>query len=237
MAKAGLEPDSNTTRPIYLHLTSNETLLIEAWEVLKNLHKDGHVVPVAAVNVVLEATIKLGYLEKAVGLYKELHRICEGGPNTETFNVLLQGTSRIAQGAVSNKGAAMFLASEMRALGIKADWLTYDRFILVCLQEEDFEDAFRYLEEMKTVGADKEEKGRKGWWMRKGTASLLIRRCVNTGDPRAWNLLAEVEDRGFDDGRLREWVETNWKGSEFLERSQEKETIEQLVKPLKWAVV
>lgn len=209
MAKAGLEPDSSTTRPIFLHLTQDNSLPDKAWKVLKALHKDGHAVPTAAVNVVIEAMIKNGHFSKAIELYKELHRICESGPNTETFNILLQGTTR-----QSNKSMAMFLASEMRALGVKADRLTYDRFILVCVNDDDYEDAFRYLEEMKTVGADKEADGQKGWWMRGGTAALLAQRCAKADDPRVWDVLAEAERRYLDHGRLRKWVEANWKGRE-----------------------
>lgn len=208
MSKAGHEPNSYTTRPVFLYLTQDHTLSNRAWNVLKSLHEDGHVVPVAAVNVVIEAKINLGYFDKAVEFYKELHTICEGGPNGETFNILLQGTQR--QG---NKSMAMFLASEMRALGIKADRLTYDRFILVCLKEDDYEDAFRYLEEMKSVGADKEENGQKGWWMRGGTGVLMVQRCVKARDPRAWDVLNELENRALtSDHKLRKWAEENWEG-------------------------
>jgi hypothetical protein len=209
MAKAGLEPDSSTTRPLFLYLTQNTSLSDKAWRVLKSLHQDGHVIPTAAVNVVIEAKVQRGHLGPAVEFYKELHTICESGPNTETFNILLQGISR-----QPDKSRAMFFASEMRALGVKADRLTYDRFILVCVYDEDYEDAFRYLQEMKTVGADKEENGQKGWWMRGGTATALVQRCAKAGDPRVWGLLTEMRERGLDHGRLRKQVEDNWKGEE-----------------------
>jgi pentatricopeptide repeat protein len=206
MAKAGLEPNSSTTRSVFLYLIKDNTLPDKAWQVLKSLQKDGHVIPTAAVNVVIEAKINLKQFGDAVEFYKDLHHICESGPNTETFNILLQGTSR-----QSTKAMAMFFASEMRALGVKPDRLTYDRFILACLKDGDYEDAFRYLEEMKTVGADKEEDGQKGWWMRGGTANMLTQRCVKANDPRAWDLMAEMDRRGIDTGRLRAWVEANWK--------------------------
>ena len=206
MAKAGLEPSSSTTRPVFLYLIKDYTLPDKAWQVLKSLYHDGHVIPTAAVNVVIEAKIKLKQFGDAVEFYKELHHICESGPNTETFNLLLQGASR-----QSTKTTVMFFASEMRALGVKPDRLTFDRVILACLKDEDYEDAFRYLEEMKIIGADKEEDGQKGWWMRGGTANMLTQRCVKARDPRAWDLLAEMDRRGIDTGRLRAWVVANWK--------------------------
>ena len=212
MAKAGLEPESSTTRPLFHYLSQSNSLLNRAWQVLKSLQQDGHVIPTAAANVVIEASIQREKFAQAVKLYKELHTICRSGPNTETFNILLQGTTRH-----STKSMAIFFASEMKALKVKADRLTYDRFILACLSDEDYEDALRYLEEMKVVGADKEEDGQKGWWMRGGTALTLVQRCAKAGDHRVWELLAEMERRKMDQGRLRRWVQANWDGEERRE--------------------
>jgi len=132
----------------------------------------------------------------------------------ETFNVLLRGIERY-----SSKDVAMFLAGEMSALGIKANELTYDRFILVCVKAEDYEDAFRYLEEMMEVGADVDDNGEKtdkGWWMRKGTASNLARRCICEGDERGWLILKEMEERGMGSPKLKSWAVGQWKGRENM---------------------
>jgi pentatricopeptide repeat protein len=159
---------------------------------------------VAAANVVIEATIHTGQVERAVELYKKLHDICKGGPNTETFNALLQGTSRH-----DRKDLSMFLAGEMQALGIKPDYLTYDRLILACLKQDDYEDAFRYLEEMVDVGADQPDGG---WYMRPGTAKLMIERCVGNGDQRTWKILDEMDRRQMKTFSLRDWADQKWKG-------------------------
>jgi hypothetical protein len=224
MAKAGLEPDSNTTRPLYLYLTQSDSLPDKAWQLLKSFTEDGHAVPSAAVNVVIEAKIQRGQFPEAVDFYKELHTICDSGPNTETFNILLQGTTRH-----STKSMGMFFASEMRSLGVRPDRLTYDRLILVCLLDNDYEDAFRYLEEMKTVGAEKEEDGQVGWWMRPGTVSMLTQRCAKAGDSRAWGLLDEFDRRNMvDKWRLRKLVEETWKRKGKEERREpESQTIAQ----------
>ena len=207
MSNVGLEPDSSTTRPLYLHISKSAALPPKAWAVLQALHENDHAIPVAAANVVIEASIAVGPFREAVELYKQLHKICESGPNTETFNILFQGLSKSGP-----KGMAMFLASEMKALGIKADDLTYDRLILICLREDDYEDAFRYLEEMKAIGRDKGEGSQKGWWMRGGTSSALVRRCIVAGDKRAWDILSEMEVRGVGSAKLRNWAEENWNG-------------------------
>lgn len=206
MSQAGLEPDSNSTRPLYLYLSSSANLPHKGWKVLHDLYEDGHAIPIAAVNVVIESTISVGHFDEAIGLYKQTHELCDSGANTETFNIMLQGCSR-----QESKDLAMFLASEMTALGVKPDQLTYDRLILVCLNEDDYGDAFLYLEEMKAAGETKGDKD--GWWMRSGTATAMIKRCVANDDERAWSVLDEMEKRNYiKSGRLRAWVEQNWRG-------------------------
>jgi pentatricopeptide repeat protein len=207
MTKAGLEPGSAATRPIYLYLTQDPSLPLKAWDILQDMYDNGHVVPIAAVNVVIEACVTNRKLDEAVELYKQIHKICETGPNTETFNVILQGASR-----TKGKDFGMFIASEMRALGVNPDHLTYDRLIMICAKEEDYEDAFLYLEEMIKVGAERLDNGRKGWWMRNGTASYLVRRCIASRDNRAWQLLDEMDERGLDTEKLKVSVEQMWKG-------------------------
>jgi pentatricopeptide repeat protein len=209
MAKAGVEPTPSTTRPLFVHLSQDHTLPRHAWQTLQRLFDDGHAVPIAAVNVVLESFIAVHQFEDALETYKNLHTICEAGPDTETFNVLFQGSTR-----AKRKDVSMFLASEMHALGIPADNLTYDRLILVCLNQTDYEDAFRYLDEMVQVGADRVEEGtgRVGWWMRKGTAKGMVRTCVKFMDERVWDLLREMKKRGMDTSSLENWVRTTWTG-------------------------
>lgn len=212
MSKAGLEPDSSCTRPLYLYLSSLEERPSKAWKVLQDLYEDGHTIPIAAINVVIEATIAVGHFDEAVSLYKHTHTLCESGANTETFNIVLQGCSH-----QRSKDRAMFLASEMAALGIKPDRLTYDRLIMVCLKEDDYEDAFLYLEEMEAVSNRKGEED--GWRMRGGTASAFIKKCVAKNDDRVWLLLEDIERRpDINSGRLRAWVEENWKGDQDPKR-------------------
>jgi hypothetical protein len=207
MTKAGVLPDTSTTRPLFLYLTSSESLPLHAWSILTSLREAGNVIPVAAINVILESLNVLGKVDEAISVYKKLHDICEEGPNTETFNILLQGVSK----QKDKKDLAMFLAAEMAALRVKADRLTYDRLILSCLQVDDYEDGFRYLEEMILVGQGQEvEDGKKGWWMRTGTAQELVRRCVVSKDERAWDLLDEMTERGMANHKLRGWANTQW---------------------------
>ncbi|CAG8982300.1 hypothetical protein HYALB_00014027 [Hymenoscyphus albidus] len=191
MEKAKIKPESASTRPIYTYLSQSPTRPKQAWYVIQDLFTQGHPIHVAAVNVIIEGAIANDNFEEAMGYYKELHKICATGPSTETFNLLFQG----AEKCENMKSTAMFLVAEMIAAGVKADFLTYDRLILICLKEDDYEDAFRYLDEMIEVGKDKFENGQKGWWMRRGTAGLMVRRCAEKGDERAKLILDQISMR------------------------------------------
>ncbi|KAG9229762.1 pentatricopeptide repeat protein-like protein [Amylocarpus encephaloides] len=191
MSKAGCEPDSGTTRSIYRVLTGYSSHTpFQAWRRLKDDFGHGHPVHIAAANVIIEAAITSNTFELGLDMYKELNSICAMGPNTETFNILLQGAEKR-----KIKKNAMFLASEMIAHGVKADHLTYDRLIMICLNEDNYDDAFNYLDEMAEVGKDKFEQGRKGWWMRKGTLATMVERCVVAGDNRWVQILEEAVRR------------------------------------------
>ncbi|CZR66735.1 uncharacterized protein PAC_16636 [Phialocephala subalpina] len=210
MSKANIEPDATSTRPLFLHLSQSKEYPRMAWDDLKSLSADGHQIPVAAANVVLEACTEVGRFDEAVALYKELHEIIETGPNTDTFNMLLQGAVYAGR-----KDLCMFLASEMAALDVKPNLITYDRLILACLPEKDYEDAFKYLEEMISVGDDK---GDGGWWMRQGTAAAMVRRCAAAGDERAWEIINEMKNRGMKLGNHEKIIQDTW-GQEKIDGS------------------
>lgn len=97
----------------------------------------------------------------------------------------------------------MFLASEMLALSITPDALTYDRLLLVCLDQDDYEDAFRYFEEMK---------GR-GWAPRQGTLVAMVKKCAERGDERAFEIYREIQAEGMETAKIRKWLRDNWTGS------------------------
>jgi pentatricopeptide repeat protein len=236
MKKARLEPTEGTTRPIFAYLVSQRPLPNssdardatekiapkKALSLLTSLSEDGHLVPVAAVNAIISAEIMGGTdsresLQSAIVMYKQLHLICRDGPNTDTFNILLQGCAKTANA----KADAMFLASEMVALGIRADELTYDRLVLVCLGDntntssseasqqvgehsqaidEGLEDALRYTAEMREIFGTTEKRAAP---LRNGTWTALVKRCADRGDERAWHLLEEMEGLGLGTNRLK----------------------------------
>ena len=209
MSSSGVFPTEASTRPLFIYLRQEPSRPTEAFEILKELKGSKRDVPTPAVNCIIEACIHQNDLAQAVEYYKNLHTVCSAGPTTATFNALLRGCSQAAR-----KDLAMFLASEMLALDVAPDALTYDRLILVCLDADpssdtrntdtEYEDAMRYLAEMKGMG----------WFPRRGTVVALVKRCCEVGDDRAWQLLEEMERRGMSVRNLETWLEEHWMGNE-----------------------
>lgn len=202
MASGGVQPEEATTRPLYLYLRDSTSRPPEALSILRDLKDAQRAIPTVAINCILEASIHQDDLASAIEIYKVLHTLCPAGPTTATFNALFRGCSK-----ASRKDLAMFLASEMLALKIPPDALTYDRLILVCIDgkgKEDYADAFRYFEEMKGMG----------WWPRRGTLVAMAKRCCEDEDERVFGLLEEMEGRGMEVVGLQRWVGESWKGGE-----------------------
>ena len=201
MASSGVPPSDSSTRPIYLYLCQSQYYPAIALSILRDLHKSGRPVLPVAYNVVVEAFIYHKDLASAIDIYKTWDTLCAENPTTSTFNVLLRGCSKDAR-----KDLAMFLASEMLALNVAPDALTYDRLVLVCLsteleEEQGLIDAWRYFEEMRTVG----------WWPRVGTAIALAKRGCARGDSRIWDLVGRRPGEGLSTRQAEKLVREHWK--------------------------
>jgi pentatricopeptide repeat protein len=208
MRDAGIDPSDASTRAIYKSLRGQPEGPKEAFEALHLLRKDGRKIPIVAINCVLDASSFQGNAILALEHYKQLRVLCPDGPNTTTFNVLVR-----ACGVSHRKDLAMFLVSEMQAMGISPDSLTYDRLLLVCLQEDNYEDAFKYLEEME----------RRRWTPRPGTWKALVARCATASDQRAWELADRMDEKGLDTVKIRDWLSKTWGKSDRLETTEKLE--------------
>ena len=243
-------PDSGSTRPLYMLLKDAGTHGIEAaWEFLREIQREGADVPVAAVNVCIEAAEMSGDLDLAMPFYDELkagvtalkeearreaekkntigwrrkkaaksteieaipkvmekRTLLATPPDATTINLLLQGCGKAfstgQHAPYILKERAMFLAAEMVELGLKATPLTYDRLILVCLGQEDYEDALNYLGEMEALGWRNKLRG--------GTWNALVRRLARQGDERVDELVAWMEEDGHRVGLLKGKVQQEW---------------------------
>ena len=79
------------------------------------------------------------------------------------------------------------LIAEMREAGISPDARTYERLIVLCLTQPTYEDAFYYLEEMKTLGLHPSH----------AVYEAIIRKLVSVGDTRYKIALEELKECGY----------------------------------------
>lgn len=233
MSTVKLEPDKTSTRTLFTYLRTDEQKCFEAFEILTSLEEADRPVPIAALNVVIEAHVQHRNLDQALTIYKALHTFepldsASHKPlaNLDTFNYLLRGTYRASTGA--DYETAVFLVSEMLALNIKPNALTYDRLVLVCLGAQRLEDACRYLNEME--GLD--------MFPRLNTAIALTKDLALAGDERCWHVLQRIQDLGMitSTRRIRLDVQKAWANrrnkdvNEIASHAEGGENLQELIK-------
>ena len=269
MAKTPYPPNDATARPLYLYLRSNPNELAKIRTTLRSHARKGDFAPLCAINALIEAYVFLNDASSAMAVYKSLTTVVarDVKPTTHTLNTLLEAykspdsaeddrrtNSRTPQrqfsstlsssaGSNINRAAnARFLASEMRALRLQPNALTYDRLILAYLSEPgvaNLDNAWRYFEEMintrkpvdRTVTAESSLKSsnggpeavEQGWFPCVGTMKALARALAKEKDERLWTLLAEGDERGMLEKGVEKMVKESWLGGKGRESVEEKE--------------
>ncbi|OCH84665.1 hypothetical protein OBBRIDRAFT_764006 [Obba rivulosa] len=174
-------PTTETTQPLFELLCSIPGAIDEAWTILDELNKQGKIVDVAALNVIIQTAIAVGDLQMALGVYKAAGDL-RVRPNLETFNLLLAGCIASEQRQLGDR-----LLTEMKEMHIKPDPRTYERLIMLCLTQVTYEDAFFYLEEMKSTGI----------MPPLSVYEAIVLRCIRTGDPRSQLAFEEMRECGY----------------------------------------
>lgn len=201
MDAVGITPTTETTYPIFRHIIEDAERLETACNHLENLQQEVKTpFHVAAFNCLIQASISLGDLQRAMGLYNSLPEF-KVKPNVDTYNLLLGGCIATTHRELGNK-----LLLEMKDAHVLPDPRTYERLIVLCLTQTNYEDAFFYLEEMK------EQK----MIPSRNIYESLIRKCVTMGDTRYKLAVEELEECGYKvDKPLQAFIDTGGK-SEFL---------------------
>jgi pentatricopeptide repeat protein len=202
MQDSRMPPTDHTTRSILKYLVKDMDRPNMLFEELRSLHHDGKSVPTAAVNCIIEAAVYHKDIELAIEFYKVLHEICPSGADTETFNKLLRGCARFNP---PRKDIALILASELSALGLKPDRITYDRMLLICINHDgDYNDALSYYQEMRSQKLEP----------RTGTMVALVQRMTLETDERVFDLVEQMDSMEIrtNVSRIKRWIRMNWVG-------------------------
>ncbi|KAL1413108.1 hypothetical protein Q8F55_000857 [Vanrija albida] len=145
LREAGINPTLSTVRPI-VNVLSNTEIVDQAFYALEDMHAAGEVVDVAALNAVIEASSRLGDLQRA-----RATQLAAGDlgvtPTIETFNIVLEACARAKHRQLGDT-----ILKEIAAAELEPDQATYEGMVAVCVTQPDYEDAFHYLEKMKAEG-------------------------------------------------------------------------------------
>lgn len=186
MAKANLYPDLSSTRSIFRVLRESSSDTNNSIDILNELRLH-YQVPPAAFNVVLETILIHRGFQVALDLYRSVRQICAGGPDLETYHVLLAHCTA--------RRSMNFLYEEMKAFSIEPSETAYNHLIRISSMQDNYEQAFYFLDKMRsseTAGLSN------NWFMNRDSALALLRRCIQEEDMRAHDLIEECRKRDLN---------------------------------------
>ncbi|KAI0030792.1 hypothetical protein K488DRAFT_53427 [Vararia minispora EC-137] len=173
---------ATTAQPIFARLQADASAMDAAWSALEELYNEGTHLSVTCVNVIIQAAVAHGDLQRAIGTYQLLPELGLK-PTAETFNFLLSGAIAAEHRELGNR-----LMHDMKNASVVPDTQTYERFVVLCLGGASYEDAFFYLEEMKSQGHTPP----------RDVYEAIVRRCVYSRDERFQIALDEMKEMGYD---------------------------------------
>ncbi|KAK3307056.1 uncharacterized protein B0T15DRAFT_510373 [Chaetomium strumarium] len=179
MTGAGVRPDQSSTRSIFLMLKRASERAKQVVGILQKLRKE-HELPVAAINVLLEALAETTTIEETLDMYRQVCDLCQSGPNRETFTLLLQ--------RCSTAEPAVFLVSEMDRFSVRPSSTIVDNLIRCFAYDGNLDIALLYLSGMQRSDSP--------MWVSRRTLLTVLQRCYKEKDPRVWSVVDEAKKRG-----------------------------------------
>jgi hypothetical protein len=183
MANAGVTPDNASTRSIYLAFQRTPELVRVAADALRHLREE-HVIPLPALNVVLQGLCLIEDHRAALDLYVQVRSLCACRPEAYTYSALIETSS--------DPQILKFLLSEMLSFGLQPTKEQNDRGVQVLLEHGDMDGVFELLAAIADIGVTEHS------WLSQNTACVLAKRLFATKDERVWGLLDTAEGFGVD---------------------------------------
>ncbi|KZS93904.1 hypothetical protein SISNIDRAFT_410423 [Sistotremastrum niveocremeum HHB9708] len=204
-SKGLLESSSEISRPLLDFVAAGSNSVDDAWDIFEQLHRDGHGVSVTSFNLLIEASVRINDLPRALGIFQAADTL-DITPNIETYHALLSGVVRAGHHELGRE-----LVQEMQAAAMAFTSKTYRLLISLSLHRDNYEEVFFLLEEMK----------RKGFRPGVGVYEEIIGKCVVKNDAR-WRLaVSEAKQQGY---KLSDSLQAliNAGGKEFEQALSEK---------------
>jgi pentatricopeptide repeat protein len=179
-------PVPSTSIAILDSIKDVETL-DSALVIIDEIQKEKGVLDIDALKVIIQASVLLRDLQRAVGVYKFISDY-NLKPDVNIFNLLLDGCI-----AMQHRQFGDGLLADMKKSKVEPNKETYEKMIRLCLTQEVYEDAFFYLEEMKAVGFVPPQT----------VYEALVLKCQSMDDTRMDIALEEMREYGYSMSKKR----------------------------------
>jgi hypothetical protein len=206
MANAGLAPENASTRSIYLAFKRVPALVGVASDALLRL-REMHVIPLPALNVVIQGLCLIDDHPGALDLYMQVRSLCACRPEAYTYSALIETSD--------DPKIVQFLVAEMLSFGLQPSRDLNDRVVANFLARDDLDSVFDHLASIAEVGLMRES------WISRNTAIALAKRCFAEKDERVWGLLDTAEGLGLEMGEVTRYLADDGSGGQFPPESKE----------------
>ncbi|RKU46825.1 hypothetical protein DL546_007836 [Coniochaeta pulveracea] len=183
MANAGVAPENASTRSIYLAFERNQELVRVAADALRHLREE-HILPLPALNVVIQGLCLIGDHHAALDLYMQVRSFCACRPEAYTYLAIIESSS--------DPQILKFLSAEMLSFGLPPTQEQNDKTVQVLVDHGDIDGVFEILAALADMGATRSS------WISQKTACALAKQLFATKDERVWGLLDTAEGLGVD---------------------------------------
>ena len=173
-------PLPGTSVPILDSIKDVESL-DSAWAIIDEIHNAKSGLGIDALRIIIQASVLLQDLQRAVGAYKSLPGYGLE-PDVSIINLLLDGCI-----AAQHRQFGDVLLADMKKLKVQPSIETYEKIIQLCLTQEVYEDAFFYLEEMKAAE----------FVPPRTVYEALVLKCHSMDDTRMDIALEEMRECGY----------------------------------------
>lgn len=181
MRVSGIPPSMRATLPIRKQLDRDVDAIDKAYYLLEEMKKENKTVDISAFNVIVGACADAKDIERTIATYREADNLGVT-PNVDTYNAVLEACIQTRM-----KGMGTVVVDEMKKAGINPNLETYAKMMALACTQRDYEDAFTYLEEMKSYDIVPPEM----------CYTNLAKKLGYEKDPRFHMVLEEMETFGY----------------------------------------
>ncbi|KAI8098679.1 uncharacterized protein BX664DRAFT_381362 [Halteromyces radiatus] len=192
MRVSGVIPTMRSTLAISNKISRDVESVDKAYYLLEEMKKEGKTVDVTAFNIVIAACGLAKDIGRTVATYREASNLGVV-PDVDTFNAVLEACIQTEM-----KGMGQIVIEELKKAKVTPNVETFSKMITLACTQPNYEDAFVYLEEMKSHGIIPPRQ----------CYVVLAKKLAWERDPRYHIALEEMETYGYRPGT---YVKSLWK--------------------------